>query len=155
MQPLVKRDMFNIVKNITWDDLMSKIQNECDDFREGPTKPTLELHSKNGSPSLVCRNEYYPNTILSAYNEVLEKIPITTMHIYTSFSLNYEPFGNHADDTNILIVQARGTMSYSINDKDIHLNPGDALIIPKGVYHKPNPSGLRVTLSFDLGQKMY
>ena len=142
MSALVKRNLFHIVKNITWDDMIDKLNNECDSL-------TIQSYACNECPTMVCRNDYYPNTILDAYQEVDNKIPVSGLHIYTSFSSMFSPYGRHRDDEDVLIVQAVGNMTYSFDDGSVcKLEPGDALYIPEGVHHNPSVSGPRITLSF-------
>jgi quercetin dioxygenase-like cupin family protein len=48
-----------------------------------------------------------------------------------------------------LIVAAIGTVTYNFdNDLSYTLNPGDSVLITKGVYHQPVITEPRVTLSF-------
>jgi ribosomal protein L16 Arg81 hydroxylase len=104
---------------------------------------------RNSAPTIVLHNDFYPGSIQSAYDEVKEKKDIKILHIYTSFGRNSLTFGRHCDTVDVLLVQSIGKMTYIFDDESkVELNPGDSLLIPKGVYHNPIVSQPRVTLSF-------
>jgi mannose-6-phosphate isomerase-like protein (cupin superfamily) len=142
---IVKRNNFQIVKNISWDDTIDKIENEC-------KQNTLRAFAYNESPAIVCHNDYYPTTIKEAYEEVSNVYSVSHMHMYISFGTGSEPFDRHADGMDVLLVQAIGMMSYELDDGRLYtLKPGDSMKIPKGVYHKPRAkANKRITLSFTL-----
>jgi ribosomal protein L16 Arg81 hydroxylase len=74
------------------------------------------------------------------------------MHVYSSLAKNASNFGNHYDNTDVLIVQSVGIIKYSFDNNLEHtLYPGDSLFIPKYVNHNPIILEPRITLSFDFG----
>ena len=133
---------YNHCKNVSWDDVIAKID---DEFIK---KSHKFLPSKDRAPTFVLHNNFLPNTIQIAYNEVQRCDGINEMHIYASLGRESPTFGNHKDCCDVLIVQSVGKMIYNVEDKMFTLNPGDGLIIPKGVYHNPIVLEPRITLSF-------
>ena len=75
------------------------------------------------------------------------------VHVYTSFGGGSQTFGRHDDEVNVLIAQSIGRVGYRIDNnkgdfEDVYLDPGDGIIIKKGVFHAPIIGEPRVTLSF-------
>ena len=138
------KNHFEVVKSVDWSDVIDKIgfefKNETVNFvaKNPKTPPTFALHSN-----------YYPGSILKAFNEVKAELDVAEMHIYTSFGNNSSTYGRHKDTMNVLIVAAIGTVTYNFdNDLSYTLNPGDSVLITKGEYHQPVITEPRVTLSF-------
>ena len=141
---LYNRFSFTLVNKIIWDDVIEKISNE---FCEKSHK--VKINGKNGLPTFILHNNYYPKSIAKAFTEVNQITNTSDMHMYISFAKNSETFGRHSDDRDVLIVQALGSVSYGFDSGQVvKLYPGDNLLIPKGIYHEPITHGPRVTLSF-------
>ena len=137
------KDKFEKCKDVTWDDVIEKLSYE---FSVGSHKFIAE--SKNIPPSFVMHTNKFPGTLFDAFEELRVKENVIDMHVYMSLGSNSSTFGRHNDPDNVLIVQAIGEIQYAFDDKNvITLNPGDSLLIKKGVYHTPIVSGPRVTLS--------
>lgn len=138
-----KKNNFEVCKNITWDDVIKKINQEY-----GANTHRL-VANNNELPLFVLHNNYYPQTIQLAYNEVQKEYNIQELHIYLSFARGSSTFGRHCDTMDVIIVQSIGDMLYTFDDgSEVVMNPGDSLFIPKGVYHNPIVFEPRVTLSF-------
>ena len=133
---------YNRCKDVSWEDVIVKIE---DEFIK---KSHKFLPIEDRPPTFVLRNNFFPNTIQIAYDEVQVCDEIDVMHIYTSLGGGSPTFGNHKDDDDVLLVQSVGKMVYNIEGKLFMLNPGDGLIIPAGVYHNPIVVEPRITLSF-------
>lgn len=138
------KNHFEVVKSIDWSDVITKIgfefENETVNFvaSNAKTPPTFALHSN-----------YYPGSILNAYNEVQAELDVTEMHIYTSLGSSSSTYGRHKDTMDVLIVAAIGSIIYKFdNNRSYTLDPGDSVFIPKGEYHEPLVVEPRVTLSF-------
>ena len=136
------RNKYHYCKDITWKDIIKKIENEF----ESTTHKFLI--SKEYAPSFVLHNRYFPGSIQRAYDKVKESEGIDVMHIYTSLGGGSPTFGNHKDSDDVLIVQSVGRMVYVIENKEYLLNPGDGIVIPCGGYHSPLVIEPRITLSF-------
>jgi len=161
MSIIFSKNKYPIAKNISWDDVIEKISKECSDmiilwnqFEMQPIKNnpdgkrlSCSMDSSN-PPTFFLRNDYYPGTIGEAFKLVSEDCNVKVMHTYISFGSDSMTFGNHKDDVDVLLVQAKGSTSYFCDGVTYTLNPGDSLLIPKGFYHEPIVSGPRVTLSF-------
>jgi len=135
---------FQLCKKITWDDVILKLSNEIE-------KKSFGMTSTDGNkfPAFVLPNDFYPESIWNAFDEVKEKENVKILHIYLSFSKDCGTFGRHKDSKDVLIVQSIGEVSYRFDDGTIHtLIPGDCIYIPKGVYHDPIIKTPRATLSF-------
>ena len=154
MNVIYEKNAFNIVKKVTWDDVIEKISHEYDNN----TSITVLLSSTSisptaskKSPTIACHNSYLPGTLLDAYKEVDENKKVRDVHMYISFSKNADAYQAHHDEVDLLIVQAIGKTSYLVDDgKEYTLSPGDSIFIPKGVYHTPKILEPRVTLSFGI-----
>ena len=137
------KDKFEKCKDVTWDDVIEKLSYE---FSIGSHKFLVESNSI--PPSFVMHTNKFPGTLFDAFEELRVKENVIDMHVYMSLGSNSSTFGRHNDSDNVLIVQAIGEIQYAFDDGNvITLNPGDSLLIKKGVYHTPIVSGPRVTLS--------
>ena len=82
-----------------------------------------------------------------------EDMKTKVLHVYTSLGGNSPTFGRHNDGMDVLIIQSIGSIQYKIDNDTrqsdtVTLNPGDGIIIRRGVYHTPIIKEPRVTLSF-------
>lgn len=137
---------FQKAKEVSWDDIIKRIEQGYE-----TNSHKIVMENNNIPPTIVCHNDFYPNTILEAYNEVAEKFEVKDLHTYVSFGKNSSNFGRHKDSMDVLIVQAIGSIEYFFDDGSSYkLEPGDSLFIPKGVYHSPSIIESRATLSFGL-----
>ena len=137
------KNKFKKCKDVTWDDVIEKLSYE---FSVGSHKFLVESNSI--PPSFVMHTNKFPGTLFDAFEELRVKENVIDMHVYMSLGSNSSAFGRHNDPDNVLIVQAIGEIQYAFDDGNvITLNPGDSLLIKKGVYHTPIVSGPRVTLS--------
>lgn len=138
------KDKFESPKLVTWDDVILQISQE---FKNKTQK--LVVNDLNTPPTIVLHGYSFPKTIKDAFFEIHQKEKVNHLHIYTSFGENSSTFGRHKDSMDVLIVQSIGSVCYSFDNGKIYkLNPGDAIFIPKGVYHNPIVLEPRVTLSF-------
>jgi len=144
---IFKKNNFQKVKEITWDDIIKKMENE---FLLG----TAAVHtSEDGSPTIVLHNPNQTQAIFDAVKEIEKLWTTTGCHVYISFANNATTFGRHKDDTNVLIVGAIGQTSYEFDDGRIYtVTPGDSLYIPAGVYHNPIVRSRRAILSISTKQ---
>jgi len=131
-------------KNITWSDVIYKISEDIDKKSYG-----LILKNKENFPSIITSNQTFPKSISNTISEVKNNFSVGNLHIYISFSKKCDTFERHKDNTDVLIVQAIGKISYEIDDNLIyHLNPGDCLYIKSNIFHRPILYEPRATLSF-------
>ena len=145
------KNRFEKCKNVTWDDVIDKMNHDV---------ATKDYRIENGGdgtfPSLFTFSDhYFPGTLYDALEEVDLQESITSMHVYASFTKGSSTYGRHNDDTDVIIVQAKGTMTYGFDDgKYAHLEPGDSLFIPAYTYHNPLCNhGPRISLSFGYANK--
>ena len=128
------KNHYRSARRITWEDVMKKIHNDCDE----------DMWIWGNPPTFVCRSIYTPRSIFN----VQSKVNLPELHVYVSFVKESAHFGNHCDDKDVLLVQAIGKMEYEVEGVKYNLLSGDSLYIPKGVYHAPNVVCPRATLSF-------
>jgi len=161
MSIIFSENKYPIAGNISWDDVIEKISKESSDMiilwkefeiQSAKTDANNEkLACFSGSsnlPTFFLIKDYYPGTIGETFQEVNKDCGVKVMHTYVSFGDYSMTFGNHNDDLNVLLVQAKGSTSYICDENNYTLNPGDSLFIPKGFNHNPVITGPRVTLSF-------
>lgn len=163
----LKKSHYPCVESIEWDDVMEKASNEfsADPFTGLMIWNDLEIHSRTDSieqrhsrktiygnftnpPTFLLHNDYYPGSLGEVFEVVSKDQKIKVMHVYFSFGRDNITFGDHYDDLDVLIVQAKGKMKYSCSGIVYTLNPSDSLYIPKGTYHEPIVTEPRLTLSF-------
>jgi len=143
MEVRFEKDKFPVAKQVTWEDVITKIDLE---FKAGTHKG---IYHNSYAPTLVLHQNVFPGTMGEVYKEVEEKEGIISMHTYLSFGAGAQTFGNHKDTMDSLFVQAIGRTGYVIENKDVYwLEPGDALWVPKDIWHDPKVIGPRVLLSF-------
>ena len=146
------------VGKITWQDAMLKIDADVQEdkficIRHYDENYTLHTKDKlmvvrGEIPTIVCESSYVPNTFLPVCQKVQKDWGMTEFHTYVSMSKKTSTFGRHNDTMDVLIVQAKGKVTYRFDDAIIKLRPGDAVFIPEGEYHDPIVHGPRITLSF-------
>ncbi|HMD30405.1 MAG TPA: cupin domain-containing protein [Candidatus Acidoferrales bacterium] len=72
-------------------------------------------------------NEYWKPTIVGELNEDYVKV----------VKLRGEFIWHHHDHEDELFLVVRGTMRMKFRDRDVLVNPGEFIIVPKGVEHMP------------------
>lgn len=73
-----------------------------------------------------------------------------TVHVYCSFSKDAETYGKHKDTANVWFIGAIGQTVFDIEGQTYNIGPGDAMFIPRSVYHTPIPMGARAGFSIGL-----
>ena len=142
--PTLHKNSFDVVSQVTWTDVLLRLDRE---FRSGDHTYVTDGVSP---PTFVTNSDFYPPSVQAAYDEVSTKFPVGDLHIYISVAANSKTFGRHCDEMNVLIVSAIGDIVYEFDDGEHLLTPGDAIYIPKGVFHCPRVLGPRATLSFGM-----
>lgn len=133
------------VSQIKWADVINKLDTDVRLGQWGYGGP-----DKDGAlPTFIAEGNYIPDKWVELTDKVYDEYGMNAMHSYISFTESSSTLGRHADGMNVLIVQAIGLTSYMFDDGSfITLRPGDAVYIPKGIYHNPHPHGPRLSLSF-------
>lgn len=91
----------------------------------------------------------YPKELKPLFLEAKEKYGINQCHTYCSLSSRSTLLNRHNDPMSVLIVAGLGEIEYEFDDKKKYLiSPGDAIYIPKGIYHKPKIFSARITFSY-------
>ena len=141
----IQRNNFPFAKKVSWADVIHKLDYE---FRQNTHK--MIMNDETSCPTFVMHSDYFPNTIGYIHTQVCEILQLEMcMHLYTSFTSYSNTFGRHNDNEDVLIIQSIGRMQYSFDDGNACiLNPGDSLLIKKGVYHNPKTIEPRATLSY-------
>jgi ribosomal protein L16 Arg81 hydroxylase len=138
----VIRDQFYECLDLTWDVINTQVEKEIQN------NTCRIIGNDEEKTILLLDNENFHPIISKMYAIMRYKYRLTTLHIYTSQN-NAQTFGRHCDQSDVLIVQSIGKMSYKFDDGElIVLKPGDGVYIPKGMYHDPIPIEPRVSLSF-------
>jgi hypothetical protein len=143
MSIIFSENKYPIARNISWDDVIEKISNESSDmvviwneFEIQPRKTDSSskrlscFSSSSQPPTFFLRIDYYPGTIGKTFEAVNKDCGVKVMHTYISFGNDSMTFGNHEDEVDVLLVQAKGSTSYICDDVTYNLNPGDSLLIP-------------------------
>lgn len=102
----------------------------------------------------VQHNDYWPvhnfgQHLASQHNDA----PVS-IHTYISFTDKSETFGKHKDDVDVYFLNALGQTKFIVWEDDheyeYHLEPGDLLYIPAGLWHSTEPLTPRVGLSYGI-----
>ena len=96
---------------------------------------------------------------LCQFLEIITKKP-TDAHIYFTLNEKSKSFPPHIDENNNLIVQVEGISNLKIwkndtklkPDIDIILKKGDAMYIPKNIYHQIISLTKRLSISFPMSE---
>ena len=148
------------VNHITWQDVFEKLQNDSETGEYCVTRFNTEsviaqnedvTLTTGAMPSIVAEGDYKPESFFPVCDRVYDHIGFETFHTYVSFAQSSSNFGGHEDETDVLIVQGIGVVTYRFDDGQLHtLLPGDAVYIQAGVWHKPEVLTPRCTLSFSM-----
>lgn len=169
----VWKNSFPKHKEVTWNDIIPTLQAEYTNESIRFLTPGVEHVTQNEVEGIatkhpdvgavVSRNrhgmfiptmvthtcEFLSDPVKECTLEAKEKMGINFLHIYTSILQESFIFGRHNDTMSVLIVAAINDIEYSFDDGSSYvLNPGDAIFIPRGVYHKPRVFGPRATFSY-------
>ena len=141
------KNAYQLVKQITWDDIIKKMENEFE------LETCVSYVNPGSAPTIILHNENQPKTIYEAVQEIEKDWITNSCHVYTSFAKSALTFGRHNDKVNVLIVGAIGQVSYKFDDGSTYLvEPGDSLYISAGEYHDPIVHSARATLSISTPQ---
>mgnify|MGYP001160767777 FL=1 len=147
-KPIFMKNCFNSHHKITWSDAINEIERG---YKIESTELIRDKKSDATPPTFFCNDVHNSpfNGIVNATKEVYNLKPYDDVHFYISMSENSHTHGRHNDEEeDVIIISAIGTVSYKFDDGTKHtLEPGDALYIPKLIYHDPETHGPRVTLS--------
>jgi len=139
---LFSKNAYQLVKQITWDDVIKKMENEFE------LETCVSYVNPTSAPTIILHNENQPKSIFDAVREIEKDWVTNSCHVYTSFAKSALTFGRHNDNVNVLIVGAIGKVSYKFDDGSTYLvEPGDSLYISAGEYHDPIVHSARATLS--------
>ena len=136
-----------IKSRVTWDDVIEKIDLDSTSKSIHPLIFIISNQKSSALPTLQLRhgeNSSFPGGLKEAFDELKPE----RMDVYVSFSKISELFPMHTDRVDVIIAQMVGNISYEFSDGSIHtLEPGDTILIPKGVPHRAILHGPRITLS--------
>ena len=148
------------VSNITWEDVFDK--SEYDRLQKTFTviapkvKPeeilitdeNVILH-RGCMNTMISEGNYTPWSMRPLAEHMKINYGMRDFHQYVSLSGGSSTFGKHNDTTDVIIVPIIGDIGYGVDGLGkVIMEPGDALFIPKYVYHEPMVLGPRATLSF-------
>ena len=139
------RQQYSFVKGITWKDIEDQIKF---DKTHGYDGESFYYKISEETDLVTGCHESKPGLIRNIQIN-MSKFGYSNMHIYSSRYKVAETMGRHNDDQDVVIVQSLGRMKYRFDDdSEVIISPGDALYIPKEVYHDPIHIEPRITCSF-------
>jgi len=127
------------------------IQNEIVyDYDDDSHNQPIDLQRSSFIPTFVTHTtQHFNSHIQDILQEAEQKFNVNFVHTYSNLIAESYVFDSHNDPMSILLVQCVGQVEYSFKDGTSYtLSPGDALYVPRGVYHKPRIFGPRVTFSY-------
>ena len=153
---IVYRDIFPKHVAVPWDAVLMYVNATLND-------PTGFCHciSDGGPPSYMSkwrRGSAAPPSFTMARREFEEWAghECQNMDVYVSYFAPADTFGRHNDQENVLIIGVKVRTSYRFDTNAcetcmadiVTINPGDALYIPKGMYHEASPKSPRAIFSY-------
>jgi mannose-6-phosphate isomerase-like protein (cupin superfamily) len=105
------------------------VSNTLRDFRgEGPQqKGRTAMQSVNLNEKLSRVNEYWSPTIIGELNDSYVKI----------VKFTGEFVWHHHDDEDEMFLVVKGRLRMQFREREVSVLPGEFIIVPKGVEHKP------------------
>jgi len=160
-KPYKLDEKFSVAELVTWKDAVEKINQSYkisipwnERGMEGPLRIIYDQVSPFVPATFDCEDEHFTDSFLKIRESMPDSIDreIENMHVYISLCEKASTFERHNDDIDVMILQSIGTMRYKIDgiDNEVVLTPGEAVYIPKFVYHEPIVDGPRVTISFGM-----
>lgn len=154
--PKIIPDQFLQSKDITWDDVLEKI--EWDSTKEPETVKYLGNEIIDGVldpdnlPTMILHSNYYPTSIQHAIYEITKIKEVKDLTcIYVSFEKDAPTYGPHSNKTDVLLVGGPGKVGYALTGVgETWLEPGGVLYIPAGTIYEEVTTGARATMRFDL-----
>jgi len=148
------------VSNITWEDVFDKLEYDRSQKTFTVIAPKVKpeeilneskdviLH-KGSMNTMISEGSYTPWAMRPLAEHMKTCYGMREFHQYVSLSGGSSTFGRHNDNVNVIIVPIIGDIGYGVDGLgEVIMEPGDALFIPKYVYHAPMVLGPRATLSF-------
>lgn len=159
---IVYRDMFPKHSEVSWDAILMYVNSTLND----PTG-SCYIISEGGPPSYMSkwrRGSPAPPSFTMARKEFEEFAghECQNMDVYVSYFSPADTFGRHKDEENVLIIGVKGRTSYRFDSNPcetclsdiVVIGPGDALYIPKGVYHEASPKSPRAIMSYRVDRSL-
>jgi ribosomal protein L16 Arg81 hydroxylase len=84
---------------------------------------------------------------LTEVKKILKEFKLTTAHLYFNITKIGGTFGKHNDSVNVYYWQVQGNTKWIFDDREIILQKGDLLYIPKLIYHNVVVEGPRAGIS--------
>ena len=82
--------------------------------------------------------------------KVLEELKLKYAHLYINITENGGTYGRHNDVIDVYYWQVQGKTIWKFDNNEYVINPGDLIIVPKGIYHDVIPLGPRVGISMSI-----
>jgi len=154
-------DIFPKHVDVPWESVLMYVNATLND-------PTGHCHviSDGGPPSYMSKwRRGYPCpplfTIARREFEAWSGHECQNMDVYVSYFAPADTFGRHKDEEDVLIIGVKGRTSYRFDTNAcetcmadiVTVNPGDALYIPKGMYHEASPKSPRAIFSYRVDAK--
>jgi ribosomal protein L16 Arg81 hydroxylase len=88
--------------------------------------------------------------IIPEVKNILNKLNLRLAHLYVNITQKGDTYGRHSDTVDVYYWQVQGKTSWEFDDEKYILEPGDLIIIPKGVYHNVQPLSPRAGISMSI-----
>lgn len=147
-----------------WDEHMRLVDThpkELQDWNRDKQRFAMNSFHLRPSAPLFCKQVYtdLENFFLPTAPKketYIKGAPQITNIAFTGFGNSHDSYPRHKDSMDVFLVQVLGEIPIRIgeSDKDSNdddfkiMNPGDAVYIPRGTYHKLSPKMSRLTCSF-------
>ena len=82
--------------------------------------------------------------------KMLNNLNLVIAHLYLNITENGDTYGRHCDTVDVYHWQVQGRTNWKFDDVKYILEPGDLIIIPKGVYHNVQPLSPRAGISMSI-----
>jgi ribosomal protein L16 Arg81 hydroxylase len=88
--------------------------------------------------------------VMPEVKNILNKLNLTLAHLYINITQNGDTYGRHSDTVDVYYWQVQGKTNWQFDDEKYILEPGDLIIIPKGIYHNVQPLSPRAGISMSI-----
>jgi len=146
----------------SWQECLDSLNYNLSKINFDPKRSNLENEVQNLPKGTFCirrgKKPFKVNDVRRKIHDLQPESERCSCLIFISLFENSHTFPRHIDSYDVYIVQAQGLTKYILEEdgEELHeyiLEPGDALYIPKDVYHSIFPITPRISLSYGFERK--
>lgn len=130
----------------TWDEHMKLQDTHPEELLDvNKEKLRIGLNSFHLRPSAPWFAKTIDDEMRKVFHQHKNKI---TNIAFCGFGCDNKSYPLHKDSMDVFFVQVINDVKFVLNEREVKLNPGDYVWIPRGTYHQIIPNKSRVSFSF-------